>query len=99
MPGTRIVPGSEARWLSLSFVELRPGLLAAGASPVFREVSGRTVMDYIDQFLVLEATFLLKTTSLSISQIADRLHFYDIASFSKFFSRMTGVSPRKYRGN
>ena len=56
-------------------------------------------MDYIDQFLVLEATFLLKTTSLSISQIADRLHFYDIASFSKFFSRMTGVSPRKYRGN
>jgi AraC-like DNA-binding protein len=32
-----------------------------------------------------------------ISQIADRLHFADTPSFSKFFSRMKGMSPREYR--
>lgn len=54
-------------------------------------------MDYINQMLVMEASFLLRTTSLSITQIADRLHFSDVASFSKFFSRFKGVSPRDYR--
>ena len=54
-------------------------------------------MDYINQMLVMEASFLLRTTSLSITQIADRLHFADVASFSKFFSRFKGVSPRDYR--
>ncbi|MBQ7253588.1 MAG: AraC family transcriptional regulator [Bacteroidales bacterium] len=37
------------------------------------------------------------STSLSIAQIADRLHFADTPSFSKFFSRMKGQSPREYR--
>ena len=47
--------------------------------------------------LVMEASFLLRTTTLSITQIADRLHFADTPSFSKFFSRLKGVSPRTYR--
>ena len=36
--------------------------------------------------LIMEASFLLRTSSLSIQQIADRLHFADApSSFSKFF--------------
>ena len=45
----------------------------------------------------VEASFLLRTSKLSITQIADRLHFADIPSFSKFFSRLKGHSPREYR--
>ena len=66
-------------------------------SRVVRQVSGRTVVDYINQMLLMEASFLLKTSQLSITQIADRLHFADTPSFSKFFSRMKGLSPRAYR--
>ena len=62
-----------------------------------RQVTGRTVVDYINQMLLMEATFLLKTSELSITQIADHLHFADTPSFSKFFSRMKGQSPRAYR--
>ena len=40
---------------------------------------------------------LLKSTGLSVVQIADRLDFADAPSFSKFFSRMDGVPPGKYR--
>jgi AraC-like DNA-binding protein len=47
--------------------------------------------------LLMEASFQLRTSQLSISQIADRLHFADTPSFSKFFSRMKGMSPREYR--
>ncbi len=66
-------------------------------SRIVKQLTGRTVGDYINQMLVMEAAFLLTTTSLSISQIADRLHFADTASFSKFFLRMKGVNPKWFR--
>ena len=62
-----------------------------------RQVTGRTVVDYINQMLLMEASFLLQTSRLSITQIADRLHFADTPSFSKFFHRMKGVSPKEFR--
>ena len=37
------------------------------------------------------------TTSLSISQIAERLHFSYTSSFGKFFSRKKGVTPKDFR--
>ncbi len=66
-------------------------------SRVVRQVTGRTVVDYINQMLLMEASFLLQTSPMSITQIADRLHFADTPSFSKFFSRLKGVSPKEYR--
>ena len=66
-------------------------------SRIVRQVTGRTVIDYVNQFLLMEAVFLLRTTAMSIAQISDRLHFSDQAAFSKFFSREQGVSPKEYR--
>ena len=66
-------------------------------SRVVRQVTGRPVVDYINQMLLMEASFLLQTSELSITQIADYLHFADTPSFSKFFSRLKGQSPRAYR--
>lgn len=68
-------------------------------SRVVRQVTGRTVIDYINQMLLMEASFLLHTSTLSITQIADQLHFADTPSFSKFFTRMNGKSPREYRNS
>lgn len=66
-------------------------------SRIVKRVTGRTVVDFINQMLLMEAAFLLRTSQLSISQIADRLHFADLPSFNKFFSRLKGMSPREYR--
>ena len=66
-------------------------------SRVVRQVTGRTVVDYINQMLLMEASFLLQTSQLSIAQIADHLHFADTPSFSKFFSRLNGMSPKEFR--
>ncbi len=66
-------------------------------SRIVRQISGRTVIDFVDRFLLMEAAFLLRTSPLSISQISDRLHFSDQASFSKFFTRLQGISPKNYR--
>ena len=67
-------------------------------SRVVRQVSGgRTVVDYINQLLLMEATFLLRQTSLSITQISDRLHFAEVTTFTRFFNRMKGMNPREFR--
>ena len=60
-------------------------------------MSGRTVVDHINDLIMSEAKMLLKSTGLSIVQIAERLDFADAPSFSKFFSRMAGVPPGQYR--
>ena len=67
-------------------------------SRVVRQVSGgRTVIDYINQLLLMEASFLLRQTSLSVAQIAARLHFAETTTFTRFFQRMKGMTPREYR--
>ena len=66
-------------------------------SRIVRQVTGRTVVDYINQMLLMEASWLLQTTDLSIAAIAERLHFSDQSSFGRFFRRLKGVSPKTYR--
>lgn len=66
-------------------------------SRIVRQMTSRTVVDYINQMLFMESAWLLQSTNLSISDIADRLHFSDQSSFARFFTRMKGISPKTYR--
>ena len=66
-------------------------------SRIVRQVSGRTVGQYIDQMLLMEAAWLLQTTSLTVAQIADRLYFADTTTFGRFFNRLKGCTPKEYR--
>ena len=66
-------------------------------SRIVKQISGHTVISFIDQMLAIEATWLLSATRLTIAQIADRLHFATTASFDKFFARMKGSSPKQFR--
>lgn len=93
----RLLPQHFAEHHNIAFYASELNISPVYLSRVVRQVSGRTVMDYINQFLVMEASFLLQTSSLSIAQISECLHFADLPSFSKFFSRIKGVSPKDYR--
>ena len=66
-------------------------------SRIVRQITGRTVMDYINQMLVMEASWLLRDTNLSVAAIAERLHFADQSSFGKFFARIKRIGPKEYR--
>lgn len=66
-------------------------------SRIVKQISGRTVMTHINQMLLMEAVWLLLQSELSIEQISDRLNFATHSSFTKFFTRMKGISPRAYR--
>ena len=93
----RLLPQHYAAHHDIAFYASALHISPVYLSRVVRQVTGRTVVDYINQHLLMEASYLLRTTSLSISQIAERLHFADASSFGKFFSRKKGVTPKDYR--
>jgi AraC-like DNA-binding protein len=66
-------------------------------STTVNKVTGRTVTDIIARLVVNDAQAKLKTTNLSIQEIAYGLNFTDISFFGKYFKRYTGMSPKAYR--
>ena len=94
---TRLLPRYFVEHHDIAFYADRLHISTVYLSRVVRQVTGRTVVDYINQMLLMEASFLLQTSQMSITQIADHLHFADTPSFSKFFSRLKGMSPKDYR--
>ena len=66
---------------------------------VIRQASQQTVMDWINQSIILEAKVLLKHSNRLVYQISDELNFPNPSFFSKFFKRMTGMTPQEYLKN
>lgn len=66
-------------------------------SRIVKRVTGKTVIDCINEMLVIEATWLIKSTDMTVAQIADRLCFASSASFDKFYKRMRGCTPLSIR--
>lgn len=67
-------------------------------STLIKQETGYGAGEWIDRYVVLQAKALLRRMrSLSIQEITDRLGFSEQASFSRFFKRNTGISPKEYR--
>jgi AraC-like DNA-binding protein len=66
-------------------------------SKVVRQTSGKSANDLIDEYVALEAKALLKSTNMTVEQIADELNFPSQSFFGKYFKRVTGSSPSEYR--
>ena len=54
-------------------------------------------MQWINKAVILEAKVLLKHSNLLVFQISDELNFPNPSFFSKFFKRMTGMTPAEYQ--
>ena len=96
-PFLRLVPIHFAEHHDVAFYASQLCITPRYLSQIVREVSSRTVVDYINQMLLIEASYMLQQTSLPIVQIADRLHFSEAASFTRFFTRMKGMNPKEFR--
>ena len=66
-------------------------------SRVIRQVSGKTVNNYIAEALYTDARRLLVFTDLTVKEIAEQLGFSDQSSFGKFFKKKSETSPANFR--
>ncbi|QKG51888.1 AraC family transcriptional regulator [Hymenobacter sp. BRD67] len=82
---------------SLAFYANKLCITPKHLAETVKEVTGKRAMEWLTEAVLLEATVLLQNPALSISQIADTLHFFDQSTFGRFFRNNTGVSPASYR--
>jgi len=66
-------------------------------SSLIKRISGRSVSEWIDSFVILEAKALLKYSDKSIQEIAYYLNFPNQSFFGSYFKRITGMSPSQYK--
>ena len=64
---------------------------------VVRQVSGSTAKQWIDKSLTACLQAELRHSDKSLSQLAEEMNFPNTSFLCKYFKRMTGVSPLRYR--
>ena len=63
---------------------------------VFMSNVGQSPIDYLTKYRVGEACSLLKSSNLSIAEIAVSVGFFDQFYFSRVFKKVKGMPPSKY---
>lgn len=66
-------------------------------STLIKKESGRTVMDWINEATIQEIKLQLRHSDKMVYQIADEMNFPNSSFFTKYFKRLTGMTPKEYR--
>ena len=82
---------------SISFYADKMHLSPQHLSTTIKKTTGKTLTDIISSFVIRDAQAKLKSTELTIQEIAYSLNFPDISFFGKYFKRYTGMSPKQFR--
>lgn len=73
-------------------VELTPNYI----SSLFRQATGITLTEYIQQIRISAACDLLTGSQMNVSEISDYLGFCEPSYFNKVFKKITGILPSAY---
>lgn len=82
---------------SVSFYAHKMCITPKYLTTLIKQLSGKSVSEWIDDFVILEAKTLLKYSHMSIQEIAYYLHFSNQSFFGSYFKRNTGLSPSQYK--
>lgn len=66
-------------------------------STTIKKTTGKTLTEIISSLIIHDAKAKLRSTELTVQEIAYSLNFSDISFFGKYFKRYTGMSPKQYR--
>ncbi len=82
---------------NVRFYAMRSGVSLKYFSTIIRQLSGASPSDWIETVVIGEAKSMLSDVNNSIKDIASALNFPDAPTFTKYFHRVTGLTPKKYR--
>ena len=63
----------------------------------FKEITGFTVLDYINHIRIEKSKILLKNTGLGIGEVANAVGYDDVNYFCRIFKKHISVSPGQYK--
>lgn len=68
-------------------------------SSIISEVSRQTAREWIEEATITRIKVLLRHSDLSLNEISARMSFPEPSHFSRYFKRLTGMTPAEYRKN
>ena len=89
--------GHFTKNLSLETLEEALHLSRYYISHLFSDKLNIRFNDYVNSLRVSEACRLLRTTTLSVTDIAERVGFNTLRTFNRSFAKQMGQSPSEYR--
>lgn len=66
-------------------------------SSVVRRITGSSPQDWIEKLLLFSSKRLLRSSDLTVAQVADKLCFSSSSAFVRFFRSNAGITPKDYR--
>lgn len=82
---------------SLQFYADKMFLTPKYVSGKIKSFSGKGALEWINEYVVLEAEMMLRYTEMSVQEIAYALNFTTQSAFGKYFKQQLGISPKQYR--
>lgn len=83
--------------LTLGEISERFGISKYYLSRMFKEVTGFTLIEYLNSIRTKQAQKMLRTTDLNVTTISENVGFDSITHFGRVFKTITGSSPLQYR--
>ena len=81
----------------MEFYAAQLGITSKHLGRTIKAQTGFTASEWLDRMVILEAKVLLKSSSMTIQQIAEELNFPSQSFFGKYFKHIVGVSPKEFR--
>lgn len=81
----------------LKFYADKMALTPKHMSLMVKNFSGRNALEWLNEYVVLEAKLMLNYTTMTIQEISYRLNFPTQSAFGKYFKQQVGVGPKQYR--
>ena len=73
------------------------GISLQHLSTTVKQVTGKNVLDIIAYIVIMDAKAKLKSTQMTIQEIAFSLNFPTASFFGKYFKRHVGMTPVQFR--
>lgn len=87
---------ARAQWRVADYAHAM-GISTDRLTSAIRRATGQSPLELVHSRLLEDAESLLERSALQVSEIADALGFRDAGYFNRFFSRLKGISPGRYR--
>ena len=94
---TRLILDDYKHERSITYYANKLHLTPQYLSTTIKVMTGKNLTNIISTLVIHDAKAKLKSTELSIQEIAESLNFADISSFGKYFKRYAGITPSQYR--
>ena len=66
-------------------------------SSIINRVSGKPAKQWIDEAIIARVKVALRHSDKPLAVIADEMHFANTSFFTKYFKRLTGMTPLQFR--